>query len=472
MDTTIDTAYAEEVGAFASRISGAFSDELYPSDCIWVARAPAALDVMGGIAEHGGAVTLSAPTGRAVFAAVAHRRDQTVVVDVLDAGGNGHDTHAVWDLAGFYAGPDRLADDNAFRSRFGTVNEGWARPVAAALLALLRDGGVPHLGGGLTLVFRSTLPGDGDAGRIRAVQTATIAATTGALGAELKPIQAAQVARSAYQLFPGAHSSLSQTVCSFLGRPDSLLQMRCQPVEVIGSIRFPQGVAVLGIHSGYQHPAGDAKYRHAQVAARMGRTFVERALRATGTKWDGCLSRITVTEYVERIRDRLPTKMKGRAFLERFGDVGGDMGQIDSNAIYKIRSRTEHHIYENDRVHQFVERLSRVARTRERTALIEAGELMYASHWSYGQRCGLGSVATDCLVSLLRERGCGRGIYGARVSGNGAGGVVVALIDDTPPARDAVHEATQAYRQKTGHETCIVDGSSPGAFITGARAVP
>ena len=48
---------------------------------------------------------------------------------------------------------------------------------------------------------------------------------------------------------------------------------------------------------------------------------------------------------------------------------------------------------------------------------------MYESHASYSA-CGLGSDGTDRLVTLAREAGAARGIYGAKITGGGSGGTV------------------------------------------------
>lgn len=467
MDTTIETAFAEEVGLFASRITQAFSEEMSGTDQAWVVRAPGQLDVMGGIAEYSGSVTLTATTGGAILAAVARRSDQAIVVDVLEGGGNGQEARTVCPLGMFYAGADQLADPSTFRRRMEGLEPAWAQPAAVALHTMLHHEAAPHLGGGLTLAFHSTLPPGVDVGTERVTQAATVAAASTALDLALDPMRIAELSRH----MGGQGDGVSTAACSLLGQPDSLMQMRCQPNELIGPFRLPEGVAVIGIDSGYRHPSADRKYADARVATFMGRAFVDRAVRATGAAWNGYLAQITVSEYVGRFRDRIPTKIKGRAFLDRFGSAKHPWAQVDPDAVYKIRSRTEHHVYENDRVHQFAERLSRVARTGQRSALIETGELMYASHWSYGQRCGLGTVATDLLVNRLRQRGSSRGILGARVSGHGAGGVVVALIDDTVEARSATQEAAEAYERETGNTTSIVDGSSPGAFVAGIRPI-
>jgi len=118
-----------------------------------------------------------------------------------------------------------------------------------------------------------------------------------------------------------------------------------------------------------------------------------------------------------------------------------------------------------------MERLARVRRTGELDTLIEAGELMYASHWSYGQRCGMGSIETDVLVNCIRERGPACGLYGAKVTGGGCGGTVAVLMADTPTARQAISDACGAYAAKTSRQPVLLSGSSPGAVAFGHRSI-
>ena len=175
-----------------------------------------------------------------------------------------------------------------------------------------------------------------------------------------------------------------------------------------------------------------------------------------------------MNDYVERFRDRIPTKLRGEEFLERFGETGDWLTRVDPTYVYKIRSRTEHHIYEHARSGQFVECLSRAIRNDNHRVLSDVSKLMYASHWSYGQRCGLGSVKTDLLVSLLRKQR-DVDIYGAKVSGRGCGGIVTLFMRATDSADAALGAALEAYAAKTGESARLIRGSSPGALVAGVR---
>jgi galactokinase len=239
----------------------------------------------------------------------------------------------------------------------------------------------------------------------------------------------------------------------------------------VAALDFPKGVTVVGIDCGFKHPDAVGKYVRARAAAFMGKAFIEAALaarRGDAAPWDGALSSISVKDYVGFLRDRIPTRIKGSDFREKFKKSFDPLTEVDSDLMYKVRSRTEHHIYEADRVFKFAGHLGRARRTGDRSALQEAGKEMLASHWSYGQRCGLGSIPTDTLVSLLRERE-EEGIYGAKVSAQGAGGVVVVLMEDTERARSALRDALARYERGQARQTAMFEGGTDGALHYGVR---
>jgi len=75
------------------------------------------------------------------------------------------------------------------------------------------------------------------------------------------------------------------------------------------------------------------------------------------------------------------------------------------------------------------------------------GSLMLASHASSRDDMGVSTPDLDALVECL----CDAGALGARVTGAGFGGCVVALVP-TSLAGDIVEKATAAYRERTDHE--------------------
>jgi L-arabinokinase len=188
---------------------------------------------------------------------------------------------------------------------------------------------------------------------------------------------------------------------------------------------------------------------------------------AGGLPLDGYLCNLTPREYISRWRDRLPPRMKGAAFLAQFDGTGDAATTVEPDETYPVRGAVEHAVYENHRVKQFRRHLARAS--RDPGALARAGHLMYASHWSYGRRIGLGAPETDLLVRLARERGPESGVFGAKITGGGCGGTVALLTrDDT----DAVVEAIAAdYARRTGLAPRLLAGTSPGALAWGTRTL-
>jgi L-arabinokinase len=135
---------------------------------------------------------------------------------------------------------------------------------------------------------------------------------------------------------------------------------------------------------------------------------------------------------------------------------------------YPIRVATAHPVHEQARVERFATLLGE--RPLGVAGAEEMGELMYASHASYGA-CGLGSPGTDRLVELVREVGLEQGLFGAKITGGGSGGTVAILAADGAEAEASVHGIVERYRAETGIRGEIFAGSGPGAAETGVLRV-
>jgi L-arabinokinase len=436
----------------------------------FAAVAPGRLDVMGGIAEYTGALVLNRTLGDHVCVAVQRRPDDKVSVTTAPEGNGAAATEIP--LSRLCESNGRMVHAEQSRGSGGSARHDVATCAFGGLTEGVRAGLLPLLSGGLSICVGSTLPDASGSGRNAAVTAATVVACAAALDRALEPLAVAAVCQRVENEWLGAPVGMADAVCALLGEPNTLVQVRCEPCALAGSIRLPDDLLLLGVDCGVTLADALEKYGQVRTAAFMGRALIDRIIHHEGAKqgsWDGCLSRLSVTDYVERFRDRIPTKMKGKDFLDRFGETGDPLTRIDASGVYKIRSRTEHHVYEHARSRQFVECLSRAIRSADRHALVEAGELMYASHWSYGQRCGLGSIETDLLVNLIRRHGADADIYGAKISGRGCGGVVAVLMKSTDQALAALDAALGEYVSRTGHRANVLRGSAPGALVSGAQ---
>lgn len=87
---------------------------------------------------------------------------------------------------------------------------------------------------------------------------------------------------------------------------------------------------------------------------------------------------------------------------------------------------------------------------------------MYQSHASYSN-CGLDSHGTDDLVARFNTTGHAQGIYGARITGGGSGGVVAILARSD--ADSLVRSIAGQYAGDSGLGGYVFSGSSAGASV-------
>jgi L-arabinokinase len=451
-------------------------EENWPADqgrASVVTRAPGRLDCMGGMADYSGALALQMPIERAVYVAAGRREDQRVHVEIVGPGADeGEPSSFAWPISVFYQSDGQFVLPAELRARFDKCT--WARHIAGVMLTLLESGDVPHLAGGLTLLIQSDIPVKVGLASSAALQVATAKAVAAVLGIELDYRKIAQACRTANLEVVGCEPGLVDHLTCLLGEADHLLQIRCQPDDVLGQLPLPADVTFAGVDIGTRSSIYAQRTNDNRISSLLGRYLIERMLGTSGGPGDpvtGFLANISPNEYVRRFRNELPVKIKGKDFVSRFGQPVDLDGLLVADRIYKVRSRTEHHIYENDRTHRLMERLARARRTGERDALVEAGELMYASHWSYGQRCGMASIESDTLVNCIRDRGAARGLYGAKVTGGGCGGTIAVLMANTHQAHDALAEACREFSTKTNLNPQILLGSSSGAMNFGHRSL-
>ena len=104
----------------------------------------------------------------------------------------------------------------------------------------------------------------------------------------------------------------------------------------------------------------------------------------------------------------------------------------------------------------------RAANDGDRAALVTAGEQMYGAHHSYQQNCRLSGEEVDFLVEAVRRRGPERGLYGAKITGGGSGGVV-AIFGTHEGIATEVPAIAEEYKRRVGKLPDVFEGTSPGA---------
>ena len=248
-----------------------------------------------------------------------------------------------------------------------TVTPTWGRYVAGVAAEV---GRLEGLGGtGIDAEVRSTIPLGSGLSSSAALEVAVALA----LGDPGTPLEVARRCQRAEQLATGVSCGIMDQLASASGVDGAALLMDCATDQVTPVV-VPTDAWFHVLHSGQQRELVGSEY-----ATR--RAQCERAVESVG-----------------------PLPVADDAAIERIDDP-------------VVRARARHVRSECRRVESFAEALAR-------GDLAEAGELMNESHRSLRDDFEVSTAALDALVARLLGTD---GVLGARLTGAGFGGCVVAL---------------------------------------------
>lgn len=285
----------------------------------------------------------------------------------------------------------------------------WAAYVAGVVWAL-RQAGHPVPGGAMSIT--SDVPMGSGLSSSAALECAVLGAIAQAIGVRIDRKEQARLAQRAENDYVGAPTGLLDQLAVLFGEPATALLIDFRDLTISPVPFDPEagGVALLLIDSRARHAHADGEY-----AAR--RASCERAaadLQASSLRdvWD-----------------------RGRAELDAVRNP------IDAR-------RARHVLTENGRVLDFVAAVGN-------SDFVEAGRLLSASQVSMRDDFGI----TTEYIDLIADTAVRAGALGARMTGGGFGGCVIALVPDR--RADAVAEAVRQTVISAGH---------PRPVITPARA--
>lgn len=440
---------------------------------ITVVRVPARLDVMGGIADYSGANVCQLPLAHGAVTGIQKRRDRRIRVVSAGIEEHGYSREVEMRVDDLYRGA-RLRTYPDVHALLGRDPHcAWAAYLVGALFVLLKEGKLPRPKHGLNIGMLSNVPMNVGIGSSATVEVSVLYALDQLLGLGLAGVDLGRLGQMAENRVVGAPCGIMDQLVVACGRADHLLRIFCQPDIVCGSVDVPDFCAFAGINSKVKHSVGGDKYASTRVATFMGRKIIfDRVRRAGGLKrgeqpFDGYLCNIGVDDYAGLYRDWLPARMTGAAFLGKYKTTEDPVATVDPERTYYVESRTSHPIHETERVRRFISRLTNARLTGDPRFLVQAGELMYGSHWSYASRCGQSCRETDFLVAAARKLGVRAGVYGAKITGGGSGGTV-AILAAKDKLKGAVERIVDAYGKAFGLEADVFVGSSPGACEFGS----
>lgn len=177
--------------------------------------------------------------------------------------------------------------------------------------------------------------------------------------------------------------------------------------------------------------------------------------------------------FARRFEKALPETITGHDFLQQYGLHVDPATSVLVDHIYHVRANTKYAVLENNRVTNFYQLLkgchSEGGDPLQDEVYVQLGELMYQSHDAYTE-CGLGSAATSVIVDLVRELGPTSGLFGAKITGGGAGGTV-AVLGRRSATELFQRSIVETYARQRGLQEAphVFVGSSPGADAFGIR---
>jgi galactokinase len=314
----------------------------------------------------------------------------------------------------------------------------WANYVKAAIQGVIDRFTARGEWRGASMVVGSSVPPAAGLSSSSALTVSTALAFMAINEIELEPIDAAtMVARS--ERYVGTRGGAMDQSASILGRRDHALFIEFDPIRV-RIVKMPANAAIVVADSReVADKSGKvrAEYNRRVVECALAARILGRALKLDGAKILGDVVRAipgrNAAALVEKLAEssppRLGADLKEASMLEAelLGN-GSTRTLLDSNRPLEILKRARHVLSETERV-------IRAADMLEAGRLDEMGTLMNASHQSLADDFECSTARLDAIVECARRGGA----YGARLTGAGFGGSIVALCDVA--SADAVIES-------------------------------
>jgi L-arabinokinase len=439
-----------------------------PDRPIHYSRAPGRLDLMGGNDDYTGGLVFEATIREATWAAAQPRDDRRVVFLNPQMKAQGWHDRAEFSL-------DDLTSDEAVRALVNRDSGFRWTAYVLGLFHLLQKRFPSQVRGGASVYIESDVPLNKGVSSSASLEVAVMKATAGAYGINLAGVELAEACQWAENVIAESACGIMDQIAVVLGEEDCILPLLCQPCLPCPLVRLPERLVCWAVDSGVSHMVSGFEYEAARAGAFMGYKLIcdwegipvrrdegGQIPRWTDSRWNGYLANLSPSLFHSRYESRLPERMTGAEYL-RDGQVHVDpFTRMRPEVCYRVRACTRYAVQENFRVHLFAEL------ARGGVGFDQMGELMYQSHQAYTD-CGLGCDATDLLVELVREAGAASGLFGAKVTGGGAGGTVAVL--GRKDARPAFDRVVSRYAAARGITPYVFQGSSMGADRFGVKTL-
>jgi galactokinase len=270
------------------------------------------------------------------------------------------------------------------------------------------------------------------------------------------PIQGPALAEACgrAEWYVGTRGGIMDQFISVLAHRDQALFLDCRPCLGTGEYTYRH----VPIPSGHSVVVVDSRVKHANTGPLFNRRVAEGRIgvRLLQERYPHITHLRDVDDLPwSELESLLPETIGADALRARGIDPDAilDNGLSPDTDSFRVRQRCHHVITENRRVLLSIEAL-------QAGDTVTFGRLMQEAHASARDDY---EISTPEIEALVAAANAAPGCLGARLTGAGWGGCIVALVE-TSAVPAFVHGVTDAYRESVGYEAeAFVCRSAPGA---------
>lgn len=412
------------------------------------------LNVMGGIADYSGSLVIQSPISEKSSVAIRKTDDNLINIKSVSENKILKFTITTEKIKSLHHG-----DFEAAKQLF--EKEKWPAYIIGSVIILLWEQKIELTG--FEILTESNIPINTSISSSAPLVVATMKVLSEYYQLNLTGVELSKLAQKVENLIAGSSCELMDHLGAYFGKLNHLLPILCQPANLFESKPLPQNVFMMGIDSGIKPTKGEHDYRKIRTATFMGYSIMAnkagidtqtiKEISRNELPFDGYLCNVRVPYYNAKFSKILPKIMLGSDFIKQYGDVYDYDSTINPKTKYPILNATKHAIFENSRSEKFQKSFLSIEKTLSKKIPYKLmGNFMDESNKSYST-CGLGSEKTDQLVQMA-YLARNKGVYGAKITGNGSGGTV-AILCIGEQGKQAVRDIWTEYQEKNMIEVSL-----------------
>lgn len=270
-------------------------------------------------------------------------------------------------------------------------------------------------------------------------------------GWHIPPQQMTQLCSDA-EWYVGTRGGIMDQFAALFGQRGHALFLDCRPAAngsyQFQTLRLPKSHRLLIVDSGVHHTNTRNEFNQRVGACRAGVGFLRRHFPEITHLRD-----VQSVDW-EQLEGLLPERVTARA-LQAHGIELGELPGLDLDAELRVRACCRHVWSENGRVVHALDAL-------ESEDVQTLGELLDAAHISARDDYAISCPEIEVLVQSAREVD---GVFGARLTGAGWGGCMIALVHQEAVA-EFQHHVQRRYKAVTNRNAAIFPcKAGPGAGV-------